>query len=178
MNALFRITAAGLALCATVAGAQELFRWVDKDGKVHFSDTPPPPEAKGVQQKRYATGGGEGGEVPYAVKVAMEKNPVTLYANSCEQGCAEARALLSKRGVPYTDKNPETDPKASDALKALAGGQLYVPTLTIGDNVIKGFMEESWQSALTAAGYPRTNPNVKPDAVKPAPPKSDAPPKS
>lgn len=39
MRALILIVCASLALCA---GAADVFRWVDADGKVHFSDTPPP----------------------------------------------------------------------------------------------------------------------------------------
>lgn len=35
------ITAMMLALAAPVA-AQQLYKWVDKDGKTHYSDTPPP----------------------------------------------------------------------------------------------------------------------------------------
>lgn len=30
-----------LILIAATAGAEELYRWVDKDGKVHFGDRPP-----------------------------------------------------------------------------------------------------------------------------------------
>ena len=43
-----------MALCMAVtavgATAGELYKWVDKDGKVHFSDKPPPADAKQSQQ--------------------------------------------------------------------------------------------------------------------------------
>lgn len=39
MRALILIACATLALAA---GAAEVYRWVDAEGKVHFSDTPPP----------------------------------------------------------------------------------------------------------------------------------------
>ena len=103
--------------------------------------------------------------VSYGVSIAMKNNPVTLYANSCGEACTNARALLAKRGIPFADKNPEADAAAAAALKALAGA-LAVPTLTVGANSIQGFDEEGWNSALSAAGYPRFNPNVRQSAAK------------
>jgi len=37
-------------LVAATAGAQ-MYRWVDKDGKVHYTDTPPPAAAKSIQKR-------------------------------------------------------------------------------------------------------------------------------
>ena len=37
-------------LVSALAGAGEMYRWVDKDGKVHFSDKPPPADARQTQQ--------------------------------------------------------------------------------------------------------------------------------
>ena len=34
------------------ANAQPLYKWVDKSGKVHYSDQPPPKEIKKVDQPR------------------------------------------------------------------------------------------------------------------------------
>ena len=41
-----------VALCfAAAADAQtNVYRWVDKDGKVQYSDTPPPKDAKSATQ--------------------------------------------------------------------------------------------------------------------------------
>ena len=41
-----RVTRAMLAVAlvlSTTTNAQEIFRWVDKDGKVHYGDSLPPP---------------------------------------------------------------------------------------------------------------------------------------
>jgi len=41
------ISLAALLLAAAVTiGAQEMYRWVDEKGEVHYSDQPPPPEVK------------------------------------------------------------------------------------------------------------------------------------
>jgi hypothetical protein len=45
----FRNTVLALALACTFScavGAQTLYRWTDADGKVHYTDTPPPSTAK------------------------------------------------------------------------------------------------------------------------------------
>lgn len=158
-----------LMLCllwVTAANAQEIFRWVDKDGKVHYGDTlPPPNEAKNVQTKKVQDSVIEQEAVPYGISIAVKNNPVTLYANSCGDACANAKALLAKRGIPYTEKNPESDAAAATALKALAGA-LQVPTIVIGGNSIQGFEEEGWNAALNAAGYPRFNPNLRQNVPK------------
>lgn len=41
---------AGLVSLASAVRAGEMYRWVDKDGKVHFSDQPPPGDAKQTKQ--------------------------------------------------------------------------------------------------------------------------------
>jgi glutaredoxin len=154
---------------ATTAGAQEIFRWVDKDGKVHYGDMQPPPaEGKNVQTKKIQDSVIEQDAVPYGVSTAMKNNPVTLYANSCGEACVNAKALLARRGIPFTEKNPESDAAAATTLKAMIGA-LQVPTIVIGANSLAGYEEESWNTALNAAGYPRNNPNLRQGAAKAGP---------
>ncbi len=160
------IVALLLASVATTAHAQ-LYKWVDKDGKVTYSDVPPPKEAKDVKQKSYGDNVAPSDDLPYSVKDAIKRNPVTLYANACGEPCDKGRALLAARGIPFTDRNPETDQAAKDALMEAAGG-LSVPTLTIGGRVIKGFADSEWHDALTSSGYPRTNPGVRARPAAPA----------
>ena len=163
-----------LSITASLAvSAQGLYRWIDKDGNVTYSDAPPPKDAKGVQKKKLGDNvvASENDNMPFAVKNAMQRNPVTLYANNCGETCDQARALLSKRAVPFANRNPETDPGAAEALKDLVG-QLNVPTLAVGTNSVTGFSESAWNSALDAAGYPRFNvlgnARVAPNAPAPA----------
>ena len=170
LPAIFTFLAA--ACLATASHAQQLYKWVDADGKITYSDVPPPKEAKNVQQKNMTDASGNDDNTPYGVKVAMEKFPVVLYANACGEPCDGARALLKTRGIPFTDRNPEKDPAAFDALKKATGGQ-EVPVLTIGTDVQKGFAAEEWNAALTTAGYPRNNPNLRPKT--PAAPAPGAP---
>jgi len=164
-----------LLACVTTTAEAQLYKWVDKDGKVTYSDVPPPKDAKDVKQKGYGDNVTPSDELPYSVKEAMKRNPVTLYANACGEPCDKARALLGARGIPFADRDPETDQSAKDALKEAAGG-LSVPTLTIGGRVIKGFADAEWHDALTSSGYPRTNPGARAKPAAPAAPATPATP--
>ena len=153
---------------SAAANAQTLYRWVDKDGKVQYSDMPPPANAKNTQQKRLGDNLIEQDKMPYALRMAVQNNPVILYANDCGNGCDAARALLNKRGIPFVDRNPQKDAEAAKALTALAGA-LEVPTIAIGGSKVSGFTESKWNSALDSAGYSRSNTNTRSAAPKPAP---------
>jgi glutaredoxin len=101
-----------------------------------------------------------------------------LYSSDCGDACAHARALLAKRGVPYTEMDA-TDPSTQEELKKLTGGAIEVPVLKVGRNALRGFEEGKWNTSLDAAGYPQTavippRPPTKP--AKPAKPAAAAPP--
>ncbi|HEX4859492.1 MAG TPA: glutaredoxin family protein [Usitatibacteraceae bacterium] len=155
MNRLIALFAT-LGLVCAAAQAQQLYKWVDKDGKISYSDTPPPKEAGNVKQQRYGDNAPSPDDsLPYETRLAQQKNPVTLYASACGEACDGARNLLSVRGIPYAAKNPETDLATFEALKKVAGSA-QVPVLVVGDEVLKGFLDSAWHAALTAAGYPKS----------------------
>ena len=137
-----------------VAAQQQMYRYVDKDGRVVYSDTAPPSDARNVQQKKLGGNYIETSE-PYALQIAQQRNPVTLYAGNCGPLCDSSRALLNRRGVPYREIDP-SQPGEAPKLKQ-ATGDMQVPVLTIGAaHVLKGFEEDRWQGALDQAGYPKT----------------------
>ena len=154
---VFRAACVALLVSSLHAQAQStVYRWVDKDGKVQFSDSPPPAEARDATQKRMGGGYVDEGQVPYATQVATRRSPVVLFvSDDCGDVCARARALLSQRGIPFSEKNAQTSPEASAELKKLAGA-LQVPLLLVGSSAVKGYLEEEWQSALDEAGYARS----------------------
>ncbi len=145
-----------LCVFAALAGAQEvMFRYVDRDGRVVYTDTPPPPDARSVQQKKLGGNFIETSELPYALQYAQQRNPVTLYSGPCGPLCDQARALLNRRGVPFKEIDP-SQPGELQKMREVTGDQ-QVPVLLVGGAItIKGFEEERWQSALDQASYPKT----------------------
>lgn len=150
------VAALAAALVLAAHAQTNVYRWTDKDGKVHFSDTPPPEDAKEASQKRMGGGGADDAPLPYATQVAARRNPVTLYTGTdCGDLCAQGRALLDRRGIPYAEKDAQNNRADREALRKLVGS-LEVPALIVGEMKTKGYDEDSWNSALDSAGYPRT----------------------
>ena len=150
---------AGAVAFALAAGvlAQQVFRYEDAQGRVVYSDKPPPPDAKKAQQKRIGANYIETDAVPLATQQAAERFPVTLYTFQCGDVCQNAEGLLNKRGVPFSTINVE-EPANAERLKALTG-ELTAPVLQVGDKLVaKGYNESRWTAMLDEAGYPKAPP--------------------
>ncbi len=154
------VTALALLLAgsAIAVHAQQLYRWVDKNGRVTYSQDPPPPgAAKSVQQKSLGSSVVEGSNLPYAAQVAANNFPVTLYtAPDCASPCKEGRDYLAKRGIPYKEVLVGDEPSMA-ALKDLTG-KTQVPVLKVGRDAMSGFNSADWKSMLDLAGYPASIP--------------------
>jgi glutaredoxin len=145
-----------LVLIGTATFAEEAYRWVGKDGKIHYSDEPPPPEAKQVEQKRLDASVVAGDKYPYDTRRAMANFPVTLFVTAkCGDACDSARSYLKARGVPYTEKSVVTQDDAAALKKATQSDT--VPALLVGSMVSKGYQEAAWDDLMDTAGYPRRN---------------------
>jgi glutaredoxin len=149
-------------LTALPAIADNLFRWVDETGRVHYSDQPPPPMIKNASHKNYKGNVVEGSE-SFALREAKDKYPVTLYSSACGPACDMAQELLDRRGIPYSTKSVENSAENQKALRELTGN-LRIPTLIVGSQKFTGFEDGQWNGALDAAGYPKT---PAPNAPKP-----------
>jgi hypothetical protein len=66
-----------------------------------------------------------------------------------------ARSLLTKRGIPFSEKLLKYK-EDMEAFKKLSG--FYdIPTLSVGKTFLRGFLAEQWSSELDIAGYPKTS---------------------
>lgn len=151
---------------ASAAGAQTTYRWIDKaTGQTVFSDQPPPPGARVVETKEGQSKGDER-QLPYAVRQAAEKYPVTLYTSTnCTDVCTSARALLNGRGVPFSEKLLSNPEEVTEIAKQM-GNESFIPGLTVGTQRFAGFEAGSWNNLLDLAGYPKTAPyGSKPSGV-------------
>jgi hypothetical protein len=169
------IPAVLLSVATGAFAAAQFYKWVDEKGNVEYRDTPPPQNAKKVEERRLVTSTIETSSPSYAVQKAAKDFPVTLWAYECGPPCENARAHLARRGVPYTEKDPRPDLKA---FEKLSGGN-DVPVLFVGSTKVTGYLESNWDSSLDAAGYPRSAPPLakpapKAAAQKPAPPAQQA----
>ncbi len=149
-----RLAAFGLlAAAAFSAQAQQIYRWTDSSGRTHVTDTPPPAQAKNVQKREASVPAAGAAEEPYALQQARKHFPVTLFSTPTCNGCAEARSLLNRRGIPFTEKSVESFDGLQELKKATGGDG--VPALLVGSDVVKGFQEAAYDRALDVAGYPK-----------------------
>jgi glutaredoxin len=144
----------GLA-CGSKANAQTVYRIVGPDGKVSFSDQPPA-DARNAKPMGGAAGADAATSrtvLPYELQQVAAKYPVTLYSgNSCGP-CDNGRALLARRGIPYTEKTVITNEDITSFSRISKENAL--PLLTIGGQQLKGYSETEWGQYLDAAGYPK-----------------------
>jgi len=161
---------AGLLAVAAGAGGATVYRYVDPDGRIVYSDRQPPADAKDVETKRLTPNLIETDKVSLEAQRAQDHFPVTLYTFSCGDVCDRAEALLNRRGVPFTRVNVQLA-EGAEKLKTLTG-DLQAPVLQAGDKLmVRGFSDTQWQALLDDAGYPKTPPLRRP-APAPEPVKS------
>ncbi|MDD5384543.1 MAG: glutaredoxin family protein [Gallionella sp.] len=145
-----------LAVMPSGVQAGELYRWLDAKGKVHYGDVPPV-DATQVEPRKFPGAAIPGEDLPYETRRAQQNFPVILYvADNCAEACNQARELLKKRGIPFSEK-PLITQEDIDAFKAISGSD-SVPTLAVGKAFLKGFLAEQWHGELDIAGYPKTAP--------------------
>lgn len=153
----------------------QTYKWVDANGKIVYSDMPPPKNAKKLTSKTQSEPALVSNvKFPAELAAAVAKNPVVLYwAPACDV-CDEARSMLKKNGIPFAEKTIKTTADL-EKLKEIGGG-MQLPLLLISQSKIGGFEVEVWRKALSSAGYPEESMLPKdyrypdPQAAAPLPP--------
>lgn len=154
------VATTALLLLSHGAMAQAVYRIVGPDGKVTFSDRPPPASSPAkasvdARAEAAAVGGNTGSALPYELQQIARRFPVTLYTGKDCAPCNSARNLLNSRGVPYSERTVSTN-EDNDALQRISGDNA-LPFGTIGGQQLKGFSDIEWTDYLNAAGYPKTS---------------------
>ena len=180
MKAIHPLAAGTLLLCGALAAqAQGVQRIVGPDGRITYTDQAAPASASAP-----GSPSSDAGTLPYALRQAVQRYPVTLYTGDKCTPCNSARELLQKRGVPFAEKTVTT-PADAQAFAAL-GVDNVLPLIAVGTQRISGVQAAELGRDLDAAGYPgesqlpRTHRNPAPQALAPAAPppsaaKADAP---
>jgi len=143
---------------ATGTQAQTVYRIVGPDGKVTFSDKPP---ASAEQGKIAGTGVGASGAansnsaLPFELRKVVAKYPVTIYTTPQCPPCDAGRAMLTTRGVPFSERTVIT-PEDSAYFQRMMGDS-SMPVVNIGGQRLKGYAESEWSQYLDAAGYPKAS---------------------
>jgi glutaredoxin len=179
----FVFASAALLGALGTAQAQTIYRIVGADGKVTFSDKPPvsTDQGKVAGTGVGAAGAAAAGSLPFELRQVVSKYPVTLYTGQDCNPCGSGRALLTSRGIPFSERTVATNEDVA-ALQRLTG-DASLPVISIGSQRLKGFSDTEWSQYLDLAGYPKVsalpanykNPPPAPliTVQKPAEPKPD-----
>lgn len=139
---------------ASAAASAQMYKWVGPDGKVTYSDAPPPASAKTVETKPVNGAGSGHANFPFELAEAAKNHPVTLYTGEKCAPCDTGRSLLKARGIPFAEKTVSSN---ADIERLRQAGGDALPLLVIGRTTQKGFEQSAWNAALTAAGYPASS---------------------
>jgi len=65
--------------------------------------------------------------------------PITVYSTAFCPYCDRAKALLSRKGAPFTEVRVDEDPVRREEMLRLSSGRRTVPQIFIGDRHVGGF---------------------------------------
>ena len=154
---LFRTVVAlgALSFMSGAVLAQSLYKWVDENGNVTYQDTPPPSNVE-FEEQEYTDPNAEpapSADVGQELNDAIERNPVTFYSIPDCDACDLVRLYLENHAVPFAEKDIRDNLTSQQELQNLTG-QLTVPTVVVGDDVVDGYSRSAIRQILESNGYP------------------------
>jgi glutaredoxin len=143
------IAALLLALLATAVQAQQIYRWVDANGRVQYTAEKPPPSARqSVVQPRVSAVGGNASTVAPGQAARPQ---VKMYATDWCPYCKQAREYFARNGIAYVELDIEKSETAKAEHKSIGGKG--IPVILVGSERMNGFSEQRMAQMLKSAGY-------------------------
>lgn len=133
-----------LLMMTISTGASEIYRWVDDQGKVHFSDQAPEEhQSESLQLKinTYESVTYESLNIPLPKSTRAKK--VIMYSAVWCGVCAKAKRYFEHKGIPYTDYDIETSEQGKRGFKQLNGKG--VPIILVGNQRMNGFSPSGFE---------------------------------
>ncbi|MDH3375467.1 MAG: glutaredoxin family protein [Gammaproteobacteria bacterium] len=149
--------AIAVALAPQWSVAGKLYKWVDESGNISYQDSPPP---EGAEFSEKNVDGVATGVVPTEaatpsaqLAAAAANAPIVLYSIADCDGCELFRSFFNRFGIPFDEKDVESDIATQTELKE-KGGRLEVPTVFVGEKVMRGYNRGLLENILENAGFP------------------------
>ncbi|MGH8494201.1 MAG: glutaredoxin domain-containing protein [Moraxellaceae bacterium] len=138
-NRVKRLAQALLLLAASAPALAEVYKWVDANGAIQFSDKQPAKPQSKVEKVKIEV-------VTYSfVKTTPVKIPlpaaarghVTLYGTPWCGYCKKARQYFQANNIPYRDLDVDSDSQAKEEWQQMGGRG--VPVILVGQQRMDGF---------------------------------------
>jgi glutaredoxin len=152
--ALCQLTLAVLVLVPSAVSAQ--YKWTGRDGSVSYGDRPPNDDVQTRRLGESTAAADPNASLPFSLKSIAEKHPVVLYTASDCAPCEHARNHLSKRGIPFNEKQIRNAADAQ-AMEKLGFSDSTVPSMSVGRQKQVGYEASAFDGLLDIAGYPKTS---------------------
>jgi glutaredoxin len=139
-------------LIAPLSASADVYKWTDAQGRVQYSDSPPP-EAK-AQQVKLKINSIQGPAVVSTVRAApaaKAKDKVRIYTAAWCGYCKKAKAHLTAKGVPYDEVDVEVSDRGRSEFAQLGGRG--VPVILVGNQRMDGFDAGGLDAMLAVAGW-------------------------
>ncbi len=130
-----------------------MYKWTDENGKVHYSDSPPPgKKAKKLDLKINSISGPPvvssfGSSAARATTGTVQ---VKLYTTTWCGYCKKAKAYLQARGTSFREIDVESSEQGRSEFQALGGRG--VPVILVGNQRMDGYSEGTLAGMLKQAG--------------------------
>lgn len=126
----------------------EIYKWVDEQGQVHYSDQKPDdrPVTKITPDTRTCAGVSYGTiEIDTPEATSKTERVVMLSASWCGT-CKKARTYFRRNGIPFREYDIETSRTGKRLYDQL--GARGVPVILVGDKRMNGFSEAGFQRMI------------------------------
>ena len=141
-----------LLACIPAADAQTIYRWVDSNGRVQYTDKPPAGVKASPVESRINSYSGTPTVTGAASASAGGTQPeIKMYSTDWCGYCKQARAYFAANRVRYTELDVEKVPAARAEYQRM--GARGVPVILVGEQRMNGYSEERLAAMLKAAGY-------------------------
>lgn len=134
-NSLITILITSLLLSFSNAANSEIFKWVDENGKSHFTDTPPPntkTEEVTLKINTYTAA-----EITPLIERLGKPDKVVIYSAEWCKICDRAKKYFKKNNIAYISYDIEKSRTGKIDYKLLRGKA--VPIIIVGKKRMNGF---------------------------------------
>ena len=130
----FKLIVSTLLLIVSSISAAGIYKWVDENGKTHFSDQKPAAAKQAVEEVTLEINSIE--QVSYESDV-FDRPSVIMYGTSWCGYCTKARRYFKQNNIQFTELDIEADEAAYQQFNELNG--TGTPLIVIDDLLVRGF---------------------------------------
>ena len=131
------------ALLITFNVSAEIFKWVDKNGNVHFGDKKPSNQETEELKLKINIFSGLKNEGASSQPKFKSNKTVIIYTTSRCKYCRKAKSYFKKNKIAYTEHNIEKNRSAKRKFNSLGGKG--VPLILVGKKRMNGFSKQGFE---------------------------------